>query len=61
VTTSDGLLWSVDDVEGERLVLVIRAAADATDPGIRVPMPRETVEWLISRLTDAVAALPRQD
>jgi len=60
VTTSDRLLWSVDGTGGEHLVLVVNAA-DATDPGIRVPMSRATAEWLIGQLTDTVAAMPRQD
>jgi hypothetical protein len=58
VTTSDGpLLWSVEEAAGDRLVLVIRAV-DEIDPGIRLPMSGETAQWLIRRLTDAVAAMP---
>jgi hypothetical protein len=57
VTTADGLLWSVEDDAGDHLVLVIRAG-DEADPGIRVPMSRETAQWLIRRLTDGVAATP---
>jgi hypothetical protein len=61
VTTVDGpLLWSVEDDTGDHLVLVIRAV-DEADPGIRVPMSRETAQWLIRRLTDAVAATPGRD
>jgi hypothetical protein len=57
VTTADGLLWSVEDDAGDHLVLVIRAV-DEADPGTRLPMSRETTQWLIRRLTDAVAATP---
>ena len=57
MTTSDGLLWSVEDDAGDHLVLVIRAV-DEADPGIRLPMSRETAQWLIRRLTGAVAATP---
>jgi hypothetical protein len=61
VTTSDGpLLWSVEDDAGDHLVLVIRAV-DEADPGIRVPMSRETAQWLIRRLIDAVAATAGRD
>ena len=60
MTTADGpLLWSVEDA-GDRLVLVIRAV-DEADPGIRVPMSRETAQWLIRRLTDGVAATAGRD
>jgi hypothetical protein len=59
VTKNDGpLLWSVeDDDSGRRFVLVIRAT-DKTDPGIRLPMARETAEWLLRKLTDAVTTAP---
>ena len=61
MTTSDGpLLWSVEGDAGDHLVLVIRAV-DETDPGIRLPMSGETAQWLIRRLTDAVAAMPGRD
>ena len=61
MTTSDGsLLWSVEDDAGDHLVLVIRTV-DEADPGIRLPMSRETAEWLIRRLSDAVAAMPGRD
>jgi hypothetical protein len=60
VTTADGLLWSVEDDAGNHLVLVIRAV-DEADPGIRVPMSRETAQWLIRRLTDGVAATAGRD
>jgi hypothetical protein len=60
VTTSDGLLWSVEDDAGDHLVLVIRAV-DEADPGIRVPMSRDTAQWLIRRLTDGVAATAGRD
>ena len=61
MTTADGpLLWSVEDDAGDHLVLVIRAV-DEADPGIRVPMSRETAQWLIRRLTDGVAATAGRD
>jgi hypothetical protein len=54
------LLWSVEEAAGDNLVLVIRVV-DEIDPGIRLPMSGETAQWLIRRLTDAVAAIPGRD